>query len=288
MTKVNIRRSPDLLDVYHHMRSLHSRAKLLTFSALALCVLGTALTFLAPDPPVWNLRSVFHIGISANPILVIEGSLTPQGAVEHYSTVVALISDPAFREAVVADSEFQPTSAALSKRLVFGTLRARALNDSDIEIDLSAASAVDCRSAYRAIADRIERRHALMFEHSKKLVRSAINDYRERSIQLRQWEDARLQSASRPSADHAPAVGDSRAGLGVTWNETREHLRRLEAVEAIMTPTTFPTNEIYVNGPLSNNTARLSALVGLAVVLCVALLALGLAMRRPIKWKSET
>jgi hypothetical protein len=209
---------------------------------------------------------------------VIEGSANPEGTLERYSVVVALISNPVFRDTVAGTSEFQPASAALSKRLVFNTLRAHSLDNNvdDVEIDLTAASAADCRAAYRTIARQIEQRHALLFDENAKLLQAAIDDYRDRSIQLKTWEDAALKPG-----DHAAAGADRpKSNLGASWNETREQLRRLEAMKPLMKPTVFPPeSEVYVNGPLSNNTVRLSALAGLAVILCACILWMGLEAR---------
>jgi hypothetical protein len=241
-----------------------------------------------PAPPTWNLRTTFRIGDSSNPISVIEGSLTPQGTVERYSKVVALISNPAFRQGIADTSEFDPGSAALSKKLVFATLRASALNDNDIELEITAASVADCRSAYRNIAERIEQRHATLFDQNARLLQKAIDDYRERSLQLKKWEDAKTQPNNPSSNEHTNDLDDPKSGLGVSWNKTREHLRRLEAVELLMTPTRFPAeSEVYVDGPLSNNTVRLSALAGLVIVLCALILAMGLEMRQSDRRKSE-
>ncbi|SDR81797.1 hypothetical protein [Bradyrhizobium canariense] len=255
------------------MKNLPVVSKLAIFGLLTICA-GGAIWFLCrPDPPVWRLRTVFHIGTSVNPSSIIEGSPDLQGVVERYAIVVAFISTPIFRETIAEASKFEPASAALSKRLVFDTLRAHALNDYDIEIDLTAASAADCRAAYRTIADRIEQRHEELFDQDAKMLQTAIDDLRERSAQLQKWEDAKVQPGFQPSTD----ADSPKSNLWVTWNETREHLRQLEAAKAYMTKTTFPAeNDVYVNGPLSNNSVRLSALAGLGIILFTLILALGL------------
>jgi len=266
------------LDISFEMENLTLRSKVEIISLLALCF-ACAIWFLCrPDPPVWRVRTTFHIGMSASPAAVIEGSLNLGGTIEGYSSVVALISAPAFRDAIAAASEFEAGSAALSKRLLFATLRAHALdhNDQDVEIDFTAASAADCRAAYRTIAERIGQRHAGLSAQSAKTLQVAIDDYRERAAQLAKWEDARIQPGDKASAN----ADRTKSGIGQSWSETREHLRRLEAVKSLMTPTTFPPEaEVHVEGPLVNNTVRLSALAGLAVILCAFVLALALETR---------
>ncbi|WP_213770067.1 hypothetical protein [Bradyrhizobium sp. dw_78] len=194
-----------------------------------------------------------------------------------------MISTPLFRQTIVDTSQFEHDSAALSKRLVFDMPRTHALTDDNIEIELTAASAADCRAAYCAIADRIEQRHNVLFDQNAKVLQAAIDDYRERSIQLKKWEDGDLQLGSQSSAGK-----DSKSGLGIAWNDTKERLRRLEAVKLLVTRTMFPAeSEVYMNGPLSHNTVRLSALAGLAVVLSSLLLLLGLELRRSTARKPE-
>jgi hypothetical protein len=255
------------------MKHLTNRSKFVILGLLTVFA-GCAVWFLCrPDPPVWRLSTIFHIGVSVNPTAVIEGSPNPLGTVERYSAVVAHISTPVFRETIAGASEFEAGSAALSKRLVFGTLRAHALNDNDIELEFVAASAADCRAAYRTVANLIGQRHAGLFDQNTKLLQTAIDDYRERATQLRKWEDAKVQPGYQASTD----ADSSKSGLGIIWSETREHLRQLEAVKPLMKPTTFPPEaEVYVDGPLSNNTVRLSALAGLALILSTLALGLGI------------
>jgi hypothetical protein len=259
-------------NMFLEMQNLTVRSKVGIFGLLALCF-ACAIWFLCrPDPPVWRVRTTFHIGMTVSPAAVIEGFPILQGTLEGYSSVVALISTLAFRDTIAGASEFEANSAGLSKRLVFDTLRAHALdhNDKDVEIDLTAASAADCRAAYRTIAHQIEQRHALLFDENARQLQAAIDDYRERAVQLAKWKDAEGQ----PDDKASPDADSTKTRLGPIWNETREHLRQLEAVRALMTPTTFPPEaKIYVDGPLTNNTVRLSALAGLAVVLCAFALA---------------
>jgi hypothetical protein len=204
--------------------------------------------------------------------------------VERYSTVVALISTPVFREAIASSSKFEPGSAELSKQLVFETLRAHALNDYDVQIEVTAASAADCRSAYRTLADRIGQRHAGLSDQNIRLLQAAVDNYRERSIQLKKWADARTQPGYQASDD----PDGSKASI-TAWSETREHLRQLEAVKTLIKPTTFPPEtEVYINGPLSNNTVRLSAIAGLAIILSTLVLALGLEFGASKRRNKET
>jgi hypothetical protein len=275
----DIKHSVNVRSVYFQMKTLATPSKVAIFGALMLCA-GSVLLFISPGPPTWNLRTTLHIGRTINPAYLVEDSVAPQDQIERYRAVVASISDPTFRKIVASTSKFEPDSAARSKRLVFDSLRAHALNDNDIEIELTAASAADCRSAYRTIADRIEQRHALLFEQNKQRLQIAIENYRDRLSQLKTWLDEAKQLNPQSPSEDADSVNKPKSDFGVTWNETREHLRQLEAVESLLKPTTFPPeSEVYVYGPLSNNIARLSALAGLAVILCIVVLGFGLEIR---------
>jgi hypothetical protein len=260
------------------MNKLPVFLKVVILGLLALCV-ACAIWFLCrPDPAIWRLRTSFHLGMSVAPAAVIEGSTNLQRTIESHFRVVALISNPVFRDTIAGTSEFLPGSAGLSKRLVFETLRAHVWdsNVEDIEIDLTAASAADCLAAYRTIARQIEQRHALLFDENARQLQTAIDDYRERAAQLAKWGDAKLPPGDKASTD----ADSTKTRLALSWSETREHLRQLEAVKSLMTPTTFPPEaEVYVEGPLVNNTVRLSALAGLAVILCAILLAWTLDIR---------
>jgi len=253
------------------MKNLTISRKLTLLGVLSLLAAAAVWFLLKPDTPVWRLRTVFHIGSTVNRFLLIEGSQNPQSTIERYSSVVSLISSPAFRQTVVGASMFEPQSAALSKLLVFDTLRANAINDFDVAIEFVAGSTQDCLAAYRIIADQIEQRHARMLEQDVKLLQMTIDDYRERSNQLQKWEDARLRAAEE--APPSPEI--LKTDLGAIWNQTRESLRRLEATQALVSPTRFPpTSEVFSNGPLTGNTVRLSALSGLGILVGVILMGL--------------
>jgi hypothetical protein len=260
------------------MKKLPLVSKIAILGLLTLCAAGAVWFLCHPGPPVWRLRTIFHIGASINPAPIIDGTSNGEGTIESYRTVIALISTPAFRVIVASTSEFQQGTAALSRRLVYATLRPHALdnNDEDVEIDLTAASAADCLAAYRTIAHQIEQRHAALFDENARQLQAAIDDYRERSMQLKKWEDAVVQPDGQVSteADHR------KHDLGEAWSESSERLRRLEAAKLVLKPTTFPPeSDVYLNGPLANNTVRLSALAGLAVLLCAFILTLGLENR---------
>jgi hypothetical protein len=261
-----------------HMKKLPLFSKVVILGLLTLCAAGAVWFLCRPGPPVWRLRTIFHIGSSINPAPVIEGTSDGEGTIEQPRTVIALISTPAFRDMVASTSEFQQGTAALSRRLAFATLRPHALdnNDEDVEIDLTAASPADCLAAYRTIAHQIEQRHARLVDENARQLQAAIDDHRERSMQLKKWEDVAVQPADQVSteSDHR------KLDLGAAWSESRERLRRLEAAKLVLKPTTFPPeSQVYVNGPLANNTVRLSALAGLAILLCVLILTLGLEIR---------
>jgi len=260
------------------MNPLPLCSKIVILALLTLCAAGAVWFLCPPGPPVWRMTTIFHIGSTIDPDAVIDGTSSGKGTIEQPRTVIALISTPEFREAVARASEFQQHTAALSRRLVFATLRPHGLdsNYEDVEIDLAAASAADCLAAYRAIARQIERRHTLLLDENAKQLQTAIDDYRERSMQLKKWEDA----AIKPDDQASTESDRRRRDLGAAWSESRERLRRLEAAKLALEPTTFPAeSEIYVNGPLTNNTARLSAIAGLAILLCVLILTLGLEVR---------
>ena len=285
MTAPDANASASNLDMFLEMEKLTIRSKIGILAVLGLCFACAVWFLCPPDPPVWRVRTAFRIGMSVTPSAVIEGSSNLQYAIERYASVVTLISTPVFRDNIAGTSEFETGSAALSKRLVFDTLRAHALNDFDIEIQFVAASASDCRAAYRTIAERIEQRHAALSDQNAKVMQAAISEYRERADQLAKWKDAELQPGYRASTD----IEKTQSDLAFIWNETREHLRQLEAAQSVKTATRFPPEmQVYVEGPLTNNTVRLSALAGLAVILCTFVLLSALEIRASRRRNTDT
>jgi hypothetical protein len=256
------------------------RQKLSILVLLTLCA-GSAIWLLCkPDLPVWRLRAVFYIGSAVDRALLAESSSDalktpkiPLSGIEKPSAVVALISSPGFRQKIVETAEFEASTAARSKRLVFDTLRANALNNFDITVEFLAASSADARATFRTIVELIRNRHTPLFEQEAQLLQTRIDDYRERSTQLQKWLGAMEQAG-----DQGPPVpATSQTELVDRWVETGKQLQQLEVAKASLVPTTFPSDaEVYVNGPLTTDSVRLSALAGLAVLVSVLLLSLAL------------
>jgi hypothetical protein len=264
--------------IFIKMKKLPPVSKLLILTLLTFGAAAATWYLCRPGPPVWRLRTVFHIGSSIDPALVIDGTASGETTIERNTAVIALISTPVFRDMVLGTSDFQKDTADLSRRLVFATLRPHVLDNNvkDVELDLTAASAADCLTAYRTVARRIEQRHASLSAENARELQTAIEDYREQSMQLKKWEDTALEPGDHVSADSERRKHD----LATAWSETRERLRRLEAAKLALKPTTFPPeSDVYVNGPITNNTVRLSSLAGLAVLLCASLLTFGLGIR---------
>jgi hypothetical protein len=242
-------------------RKLAILALLTLFSGVAIWVICS------PDTPIWQLRTVLHIRSAVDRSLLIAEAPDTKDPAERTKSTTALISTPGFRQTVV------------------DTLRANPLNDYDVTIQFSAAAASDCRQAYRTVVDLIKQHHALLLEQEDKLLQAKIDDYRERSVQLQKWLDAIVQSGSPSLPD--PAI--SRKDLAMAWNETRERLVRLEATKAVLASTSFPSDtEVYVNGPLTNYSVRLSALAGLGLIVSILLLALVLEARTSTRRIKET
>lgn len=271
---------------------MSTRQKLSLLALFTLCA-GSAIWILCkPDPAVWRLRAVFHIGSAVNRDFLLEDlpnarkpATQPLSYIEKASSVVALISTPGFRQMVVETAEFQAATAVLSKRLVFNTSRANELNDYDVTVEFLAATSADSRAAYRAIAELIRKRHARLLEEEAKLVQTTIDDYSKRSAQLQKWLDATEQAGNQAP----PSPATPRTDLVERWVETRERLQQLEVAKASVAPTKFSSDaEVYVSGPLTTDSVRLSALAGLAVLVSVLLLSLALRTQNSKPRTTET
>lgn len=185
---------------------------------------------------------------------------------------------------VVETAEFEPATATRSKRLVFSTSRANELNDYDITVEFLAASAADSQAAYRAIAELIRTRHARLLEQESKLVQAKIGYYRDLASQLQKWLDASGQASDQGQ----PSPPASRAELLERWIEANERLQQLEIAAAAVAPTLLSDSEVYVSGPLTTSSVRLSALAGLAVLVSVLLLSIALQTHNPTRRTTET
>ena len=90
---------------------------------------------------------------------------------------VARLSDPAFKELIVKRAAFEPATASVSRSMVASSLRGIMLDkERDIAIELSAGSAADVQSAFRAIAAEIGAAHTAILDRQLEVVQNRIDE----------------------------------------------------------------------------------------------------------------
>jgi hypothetical protein len=125
---------------------------------------------------IWSGRAVMSIGLAPSSDFIIQKGGPATVPIETPRKVIARLSDPVFKEQIIKRAAFEPTTAALSRSMVASSLRAIALDkERDIAIELSAASAVDVQSAFRAIATEIGALHVAVLNQQLKVVQNRID-----------------------------------------------------------------------------------------------------------------
>ena len=175
--------------------------------------------------------------------------------IETQRDVIAEISDPLFKKKVIAQTAFQPATAAFSREMTASSLRAVALNnDRDVAVEVSAASDEDVQAVLRGLAAEIEKAHKEMIKQRIEFVSAEVEDGEphrriEKSIEsIGRAPDfvADDKSQSRPPVVMPDAFSSMR-----TWNDLKDRIRRGSNLIKFTEPTVFVLNPIPTRAQLA-------------------------------------
>ena len=144
----------------------------------AVAVLAAAVTFALTASSrieVWSGRAILTIGLAPASDFIAQKSGPAVAPIEMPRRTIARLSDPAFKELIVKQAAFEPATASVSRSMVASSLRGIMLDkERDIAIELSAGSAADVQSAFRAIAAEIGTAHAAILDRQLEVVQNRI------------------------------------------------------------------------------------------------------------------
>jgi hypothetical protein len=145
----------------------------------AAAVLAAAVTFAlmaSSKIEIWSGRAVLTVGLAPASDFIAQKSGPALAPIETPRRTVARLSDPAFKELIVKRAVFEPATASVSRSMVASSLRGILLDKGrDIAIELSAGSAADVQSAFRAIAAEIGASHGEILDRQIQVLQNRID-----------------------------------------------------------------------------------------------------------------
>ena len=256
------------------------KSKWLIAAATALAAVGTFALTTSSGTEIWSGRATLTVGLAPASDYIVQKTGPAVAPIEKSRRTVARLSDPAFKELIVRRSTFQPASASISKSMVTSSLRGIELDkERDIAIELSAGSAADVQSAFRAIAAEIGAVHTAILQRQLDVLKKRIDDDKSRIAALenetRELNDRALQSIPTPkNTDQPPSSALPVVVTKIlTWDELHNEMREDTALTQLSEPTTLRVDpDDLVATQRSIDRLRASLLTGAAMLVAMILL----------------
>ena len=215
----------------------------------AAAVLAAAVTFAltaSSKIELWSGRAILTVGLAPASEFIAQKSGPAVAPIETTRRTIARLSDPAFKELIVKRAAFEPATASVSRSMIASSLRGIALDkERDVAIELSAGSAADVQSAFRAIAAEIGTAHAAILDRQLEVVQNRINEDKSRIAaiekEIGELNDRIRKSTPSPKRNE-PARSLVTPMLATTisaWNELQSLVRNDTALKQLSEPTAF-------------------------------------------------
>jgi hypothetical protein len=284
--------APDAGSVLKFVASTAWRSKWLI--GIATIVVAALAFALAPTNTVeaWSGRATLRIGLAPASDYIMVKAGTPLALIEIQRDVVARISDPDFRQRVVSNAAFEPTTAAASRSMVFSSLRGIALDgDRDVAIELNAASSADVQAAFHSVATEIGKMHDAILNRRLEILRSRIENSKSRLAAIEQASGQLNDRIFNAVPDDKTA---SRTSIFVpipaaaipTWSDLQDRIEQDTNLKKLSEPSVLRLeSDNYVTGSRSVRTLRFSLLAGL--VMLFAMIVLTVVFSRPVRASAD-
>jgi len=268
--------TPDAGDVLKLVVSRVSKSTwLIASAALLAAIVGYALTA-SGKVDIWSGRAMLTIGMAPASAFIAQKSGPALTLIEPPQRTVARLSDPIFKESALKRATFEPATASISRSMVASTLRGIALDKERlVAIELSAGSASDVQSAFRAIAAEIGTLHEAILNRQLEVVQDRIDESKSGIAAVESGVDDLngriVRSFSSAGNDQArlSAVG----GMMSAWTELQDRLRDDTALQRLSEPTVLrPNADNLVVNRRSIETLRNSLLAGAAMLIAMVIL----------------
>jgi hypothetical protein len=271
--------APDAGRVMNFVTSLLWRSKWLIGG---VTIVAAAVAFaLAPanTGQVWIGKTTLTVGMAPPVDYILQLSGPAMAAIEKPRDAVARISDQGFRRQVVSRAAFEPATAAVSRSMIYSSLRAIALEgDRDVAVELSAGSAADVQAAFGAVAAEIDRAHNEILNRRLQLLQGRIDDAKSRLAEIEKSAERlndRIVGALTDEKDPSrPLVlAPILAAAIPAWNDLQDHIQSDRNLKESSEPSVVHLDAaMSMQAPRSMGTLKLSLLAGFGMLVAMIVL----------------
>jgi hypothetical protein len=236
--------APDAGNVLKFVVPLAWKWKWLIAAAVVLAAAVTFALTASSKIELWSGRAILTVGLAPASEFIAQKSGPAVAPIETPRRTIARLSDPAFKELIVKRAAFEPATASTSRSMVASSLRGIALDkERDVAIELSAGSAADVQSAFRAIAAEIGTAHAAILDRQLEVVQNRINDDKARiaaiETEIGELNDRILRSMPKRNEPPRWRVTPMPAATISAWNELQSLVRNDTVLKQLSEPTAF-------------------------------------------------
>jgi hypothetical protein len=233
------------------------------------------------EPQVWTGKTILTIGTAPTKSYLIQETGSALSLIKAPREIVAEISDPRFRNRILAQTAFQPATAAFSRGMAASSLRAVSLNgDRDVAVEVSAASDADVQAVLRELAAEIEKEHKEIIKERLEAVSAELEDLKSRVALI---EKSFASIGAPDSVAHEESQSRPPVALPYsiqTWSDLKDRIRRGSNLITFSEPTVFRAEaDSYSRAPRSIGVLRTSILAGLAMLVAMIVLTIVVSSR---------
>lgn len=256
------------------------KSKWLIAAATALAAAGTFALTTPSGTEIWSGRAILTVGLAPASDYIVQKSGPAVAPIEKPRRTIARLSDPAFKELIAKHATFQPASASISRSMVTSSLRGIELDkERDIAIELSAGSAADVQSAFRAVAAEIGAVHTAILQRQLDVLQKRIDDDKSRIAALenetRELNERALQSTQTPRNTDQPPLPAMPVVVTkiLAWNELQNQVRDDTTLRQLGEPSALRVDaDDLVVTQRSIDRLRASLLTGAAMLVAMIIL----------------
>lgn len=222
----------------------------------AATILAAAVTFAlmaSTKTEIWSGRAILTVGLAPSSDFIALKSGPAVAPIEVPRRTIARLSDPAFKELIVKRAAFEPATASVSRSMVAASLRGIMLDkERDVAIELSAGSAADVQSAFRAIAAEISAAHAAILDRQLEVLQNRINADKGRIAaieeEIERLNERAIKSMPPPKKNEPPRspVAPMLATTISAWNELWSLVRNDMALKQLGEPTALSVEADHI------------------------------------------
>jgi hypothetical protein len=273
--------APDVASVLKFATSLVWRSKWLIGAATIVAATVAFALSQADTVQAWSGRTTMRIGLAptVDYILLMSGAAIT--AVEAPRSVVARISNAAFRDQIVRRAAFEPATAAVSRAMVSSSLRAIDLNnDRDVAVELSAGSAADVQAAFRAIAAEIDGAHGEIINRRLQLLQVKIDEAKSRIALIEKSSDQLMDRIFNTGSDDKTKLNPAIFSSIPAWNNLQDRIQHDTNLKELIEPSVLHLDTgTYLQGPRPIAALKASILAGLTMLLAMIVLTIVVGTR---------